>query len=294
MSVSPITPEELLQFADGGNTVLYVLVSSAALFLYDWILMLPLELDVIWSEKLRPLSVLYVIQRYMPFVDTIALSFAGRVIAPYETYRTEYVSYPVQHHCMDVYYRDRPNRSHINDAHLGTLGKRSQINLWPHNILRGMQDTHLLPRTILPQYIPSPIPQIGCAILAGKSMFFLVFVIFMVYEAVILTLILIPALAYFRSGNWSALTTVVYRDGIIYYLFLFVFSVVNVVAILVLPNDLQVFFSPQRVMHTLLTSRVILHIRSQLRKPQTVLLREEAASFSLGDGPDRQRDPSIC
>ncbi|KAF9067006.1 hypothetical protein BDP27DRAFT_945495 [Rhodocollybia butyracea] len=35
--------------------------------------MLPVELDVVWSEKLRPLNVLYIIQRYMPFVDTIGI-----------------------------------------------------------------------------------------------------------------------------------------------------------------------------------------------------------------------------
>ncbi|KAF9067021.1 hypothetical protein BDP27DRAFT_1449361 [Rhodocollybia butyracea] len=57
----------------------YFLVSSIVLFLYDWILMLPVELDVVWSEKLRPLNVLYIIQRYMPFLDTVAsIIFAGK------------------------------------------------------------------------------------------------------------------------------------------------------------------------------------------------------------------------
>ena len=74
-------------------------------------LTLPVELDVVWSEKLRPLrllNVLYVIQRCMPFVDTIGIILAGKVIyrmldnillnevtysARCETYTTEDVSY---------------------------------------------------------------------------------------------------------------------------------------------------------------------------------------------------------
>ncbi|KAF9067022.1 hypothetical protein BDP27DRAFT_946249 [Rhodocollybia butyracea] len=71
--------------------------------------------------------------------------------------------------------------------------------------------------------VPSPLPQIGCVMLSspGVSILFLCYVILIVYEAVILILMLIPGLAYFRSGNWPALTTIIYRDGITYYLFLF-------------------------------------------------------------------------
>jgi hypothetical protein len=48
------------------------------LFLYDWILTLPVELDVVWSEKLQPLNVLYFIQRYMPLIDMISVLVAGK------------------------------------------------------------------------------------------------------------------------------------------------------------------------------------------------------------------------
>jgi hypothetical protein len=41
-------------------------------------LLLPVELEVIWAEKLRPLNVLYIIQRYMPFVDSVGILFVGK------------------------------------------------------------------------------------------------------------------------------------------------------------------------------------------------------------------------
>ncbi|KAF9070484.1 hypothetical protein BDP27DRAFT_1402001 [Rhodocollybia butyracea] len=217
MTVS-LTPEEVVKYLDDRNLLSCLLISSGALFLYDWMLMLPVELDVVWSKKLRPLDVLYIIQRYMPFVDTIGILFVGKDdVELCGTYKTKYMSYPFYHQWMNC--PDRSSRT----------------------------------------FIPSPVPQVGCVILGTDSMFFLVWVILMVYEAVILTLLLIPGLPY----------------CIIYYLFLFGLSVANLLTALLLPHNLQILFVPcQRVIQTLLTSRVILHIRSQLRKPTTILLRD--------------------
>ncbi|KAF9067003.1 hypothetical protein BDP27DRAFT_1329585 [Rhodocollybia butyracea] len=46
-------------------------------------------------------------------------------------------------------------------------------------------------------------------------------------------------------------------------------SVTNLATVLLLPHDLEnLFISYQRVMQTVLTSRVILHMRSQVRQGQ--------------------------
>ncbi|KAJ3818840.1 hypothetical protein F5880DRAFT_1183265 [Lentinula raphanica] len=59
-------------------TVIATSVSSAVVFLYDWIDMLPEEIEFVWtSNLLRPFNVLYMIQRYMPFIDTIGILFVG-------------------------------------------------------------------------------------------------------------------------------------------------------------------------------------------------------------------------
>ncbi|KAJ3866376.1 hypothetical protein EV359DRAFT_62372 [Lentinula novae-zelandiae] len=72
-------------------------------------------------------------------------------------------------------------------------------------------------------FLPSPLPQeIGCVILGGQPVLYLCWVLLTIYEAV-------------RTGRW--LTRVVYRDGITYYIIIFLWSVVNVVAILLLPQS---------------------------------------------------------
>ncbi|EEB92503.1 hypothetical protein MPER_08975 [Moniliophthora perniciosa FA553] len=45
----------------------------ATLVIYDYIITLPDEIDLIWSARWNLTKVLYLLQRYMPFVDTVAL-----------------------------------------------------------------------------------------------------------------------------------------------------------------------------------------------------------------------------
>ncbi|KAF9067005.1 hypothetical protein BDP27DRAFT_1267942 [Rhodocollybia butyracea] len=238
--------------------------------------MLPVELDVVWSDELRPLNVLYIIQRYMPFVDTIGILFTVAFAKPMEPntcrilYNTSGWMYITGIALTEVVLTMRTWALWGKDIRLTVGLTIFFVVCW----VPIFYVIHLFLNT--QTYIPSPFPQVvGCAILGGESIVFLVWVILMVYEAVILILMLIPGFAFFRSGDWSTLTTIVYRDGIIYYLFLFGLSLANLVTVLVLPHALQSLFNPyQRVIQTLLTSRVILHIRSQLREPQTIWSRD--------------------
>jgi hypothetical protein len=46
--------------------------------------MLPVEIEFVWSGKLRPLDVLYLVQRYMPFVDTVIIPLVVALANPIE------------------------------------------------------------------------------------------------------------------------------------------------------------------------------------------------------------------
>ncbi|KAF9070463.1 hypothetical protein BDP27DRAFT_1220669, partial [Rhodocollybia butyracea] len=166
-------------------------VSSAMVFLYDWMLMLPVELDVVWSKKLRPLDILYIIQRYMPFVDTIGILFVGKDdVELYGTNRTKNVSYLVYHQWMQVL---GLLLIYLCEA-IVILAMRTWA-LWEKDIrltvglpiffvgcwVPCLYTMHLFLSS--QTYIPSPVPQVGCVIVAAESTFFLVWVILMVYEA---------------------------------------------------------------------------------------------------------------
>ncbi|KAF9067018.1 hypothetical protein BDP27DRAFT_1226530, partial [Rhodocollybia butyracea] len=167
-------------------------VSSTVLFLYDWMLTLPVELDVVWSEKLRPLrllNVLYVIQRYMPFIDTIGILFAGK-----DDVLTVNFAKPIEPNTCRILYSIMA-WMYLTGVVLSeaVLTMRTWA-LWGKDIrltvgltiffvgcwVPGFYVAHLFVDSQI--YIPSPLPQFGCVILGGESILFVCWVILMVLE----------------------------------------------------------------------------------------------------------------
>ncbi|PFH47495.1 hypothetical protein AMATHDRAFT_50258 [Amanita thiersii Skay4041] len=66
----------------------------------------------------------------------------------------------------------------------------------------------------------------------------------------------------FSFGGRSRLVTLIYKDGIIYYIFMMGMSVVCMTLFLTLPPEyLRLTTGPTHVIHTALTARVVLHVR---------------------------------
>ncbi|KAF5336757.1 hypothetical protein D9758_016389 [Tetrapyrgos nigripes] len=102
--------------------------------------------------------------------------------------------------------------------------------------------------------------------LANEGVYTLVYYLaFPVGETVILLLTVFKAFSTWRSTRsltHSALITSLYRDGILFYFALLPFSALNALAVFYLPPPWQthLFDTPLRVMHTILTCRLILRI----------------------------------
>ncbi|KAF9067002.1 hypothetical protein BDP27DRAFT_1329584 [Rhodocollybia butyracea] len=183
-AISPtLALEEVVQLLDDRTLTSYIVVSSAVLFLYDWILMFPVELDVVWSEKLRPLNVLYIIQRYMPFVDTIGIILAVTFVKPIEPntcrilYATSGWMYIIGIALTEIILTMRTLALWGNDIRLTVGLTIFFLGCW----VSAFYINHLFLASQI--YIPSPIPQIGCVILGGEPILFLSWVILMIYEA---------------------------------------------------------------------------------------------------------------
>jgi len=48
-------------------------VASSAVFIWDYILTFRMEVDLVWRSKWNLMKGLYLLQRYLPFIDTIWL-----------------------------------------------------------------------------------------------------------------------------------------------------------------------------------------------------------------------------
>jgi len=106
----------------------------------------------------------------------------------------------------------------------------------------------------------------GCILAHAKRMGIVyIWVQVIIWDTLMLVLMLVPGIrAYRYSGANSALIKVVYRDGVVYYLFLFGLSFINILLVIFLPLPYQhLLMTPERMLHSMFASRVILHIRAQ-------------------------------
>ncbi|KAF5356424.1 hypothetical protein D9758_009466 [Tetrapyrgos nigripes] len=102
------------------------------------------------------------------------------------------------------------------------------------------------------------------------------------YQAVLLGLMVISA---FRTGiHGGRLLRTIYYDGIFFYLYILTLTLLNVLVILLAPIELLNLIGPhERVIHSVLTSRAILHIRRSFTNPAYSTISEQ---FSISSTPD--------
>jgi len=48
-------------------------VASSTIFIWDYILTFSMEVDLVWKSEWNVMKGLYLLQRYLPFIDTIWL-----------------------------------------------------------------------------------------------------------------------------------------------------------------------------------------------------------------------------
>ncbi|KAL5522139.1 hypothetical protein ACEPAF_1996 [Sanghuangporus sanghuang] len=108
-------------------------------------------------------------------------------------------------------------------------------------------------------------PNGGCTKTKPSSpVIFVAFLLLILCETTIVILTLVRARHHYLSRQTrSPLIWQLYKDGLLYYVYLLAFSLVNLItAVAAPPAYTNWLTTPQRVMHSLLCTRVLLHIRS--------------------------------
>ncbi|TFK63370.1 hypothetical protein BDN72DRAFT_963962 [Pluteus cervinus] len=182
----------------------YFTLASSTLYLYDLLLTIHLEVDLLWPSKWTFIKVAYLLQRYLPLVDMVVVTI--------------------------------------------------------------MYDS------------PLPIPGLYCFSIGiiGTGVSYPGWVLLTVYDLGLLVLITTRAFRAYNSSHdlhQKTLSQVVYRDGVLYYLYLVGLSAINIVLNLMIPTHLPnlLITSLERVLYSILTSHVVLHIREQAYRTQVVM-----------------------
>jgi len=239
-------------------------VASSTIFIWDYILTFSMEVDLVWNSEWCFMKGLYLLQRYLPFIDTVWLVLYRQT----EGSLTDTACWKVYHASAVM-------------SVIGLAASEMVLTLrtwavWHHNHHLSI----ILPVLyilfccsaflILGMFLKSitfsdpPYPGFkGCFLTHANNYLALLWVLLIVWDTLMLILILVPAVRSYRSGGTNGLLKVVYCDGVVYYLYLFVLSFVNVVVVKTHSTQYQhLLTSMERLLHSILTSRVLLHMRT--------------------------------
>ncbi|KAG7091667.1 hypothetical protein E1B28_010687 [Marasmius oreades] len=252
--------------------------AAGALFAYDVLINLDVELKYIWAAmniRKRPINtatvifnLMYLAQRYLPLLDRVILDQyfmlgASNTRACFITYTLSAWSSILGILLSELILAVRIWAVWARKPSIGiilivlSLGCSVPATFFFARFVGGIQYPELNIQTG-----PGSAQLRRCFYSMKNKDIYVCWIVLMVYDCASFILMSIPGFRAYRTGGSSNLLKVVYRDGVIYYAFIFLVSLVNVIIILILTPDLVHIISPfERVLHSILASHAVLHIR---------------------------------
>ncbi|KAF4612875.1 hypothetical protein D9613_011038 [Agrocybe pediades] len=289
--------EALLETLRPTNVVGYAQIAGGALLAYDYLLTFGMEVNLIWKSQWNFIKWLYLFQRYLPFYDVFYVSFQRR-LAPHLSARAcEILNYQLGASFMVGYIASETLCS-LRIWALWNNDKRFYI-IFPAGVaciwIPGIYAMYL--------NVTEGKCFLGCLPLPSKSYVVWVWVSLLVYDAISLVFVIIPALDHcmlftislnipmkakpppsVRGGvtSQSRLTQVVYRDGVTYYFIIFVFSLLNIIFSVRMKSESRTALATiSRTIHCIFASRVLLNMRMTVRGQDVTL--NDISSHSRND-----------
>ncbi|KAF9441782.1 hypothetical protein P691DRAFT_779677 [Macrolepiota fuliginosa MF-IS2] len=197
-----------------------------------------MEVTLIWKAEWNTMKGIYIVSRYLPFIDVpIALIFGMNEGLSVEGCKVLYTfitwMFGIGQATADLILALRTWVVWRKTRRVGLWLTVCYIAVWVV-ILTGLG----LQLKII-TYAPSPVPRlIGCVVRDPTVVWTIVYAAATIYYAIMLVLMLIPAISAWKSGASaysSGLVRAMYSDGVIFYIYIFVLSLLNLIVIVKLP-----------------------------------------------------------
>ncbi|KAF5326998.1 hypothetical protein D9619_004739 [Psilocybe cf. subviscida] len=236
----------------------YVDMAACVIFVWDYILTFELEFEHIWKAKWNVIKVVYLVQRYLPFIDSCYLGM----------YRQLAYHIPLKE-C-----RILPFASGLTSIVGISLAESFRVYaVWARNkyiamglIIVGMVLTGMAGMSIYADSLKFfdlstvGLNRPGCFVIAagGGNSIVLIWTALMAWNTLTMVLMLIPGYRVYRTGIKSELWSVLFKD---------VLSILNIIFATNPRPALRVVITVlERTLHTVLASRVTLHMREQVTR----------------------------
>ncbi|CAL1710159.1 unnamed protein product [Somion occarium] len=240
----------------------YSNMAAASLLLYDCILTIHREVTLIWPSRLNAVKILFFLTRYMAFADVSLVLFYR--LKPQVTIRTCEVTYKTAGWFMMFGIVVAETILLVRTWAIWGRGKKLAVALTLVFILAvgpGVAVEDIFLNSIV--FAPLSNPKTpGCLIVGGSTIISINFIIIIVFETFVLVLTLIKAIQHFRLAGRQGFLSVLYRDGLLFYAYCLAISLVNVIVVVATPRGLSSTLALiQRVVHSCLTSRILVNLR---------------------------------
>ncbi|KAF7760848.1 hypothetical protein Agabi119p4_10257 [Agaricus bisporus var. burnettii] len=239
------------------------LVACATLLVYDHLCTLDQEVAHVWSNPLSGGSILFMLNRYLPYVDTF-MSLNLQVLSlndpqsclKQNTVLTWFIVFGIILSETILILRT-----------VALWGRRRIIII----ILCCSSGLTFIPAIVITEleirsleYIPSLLPHLpGCRLGRASPIIIFSYILLALSET---TVGILTAIQAYRSLRFSHSPWVkqMYKDGLLYYVYVLALSIANVLVAALAPRYLANWLaSPQRVIHSVLCNRVLLQILRQ-------------------------------
>ncbi|KAF6756799.1 hypothetical protein DFP72DRAFT_260908 [Ephemerocybe angulata] len=286
--------DSLASSVRNARLVSYFNVASACIMVYDILITLGEEYRSIWTGRMGIMKILYLFARYSTVFEVGVVLWEQAV--PGDWYRGCKISFDIN---VWLFVIGLGFGEMIMSMRTWAVWKRSKklgiflLIFWPVCWIAGFVIAGLFAKTV--KFDPSPMSQFkGCFVTEASPILFIAFVILLLYDTVNLVLISIPAYNTYRRGGTSQLVRSVYTDGIVYYVYLFALSALNIIVIVKMPTDLVTLLSMmERVLHAVLTCRVVLHMHNVARQGHLFNSEEGAPSYQLRNVSGGKNLPAV-
>ncbi|KAA1476598.1 hypothetical protein DENSPDRAFT_843602 [Dentipellis sp. KUC8613] len=262
-------------------------LSSLVLLFYDHILTFPDEFELIWKSHWSISKVIFLLNRYVPYIDTVfdvyqQLGYNMTSSTCHTFYTTGGWIMVFGARLSELIVAARTwavwGGGRRIAFGLGTLFVTDLIlvGVFVNDFLRSMEFSQ--PAGLLPVIR-------GCFVSKAKKTLYICYVIPLVYESIVIGLFLVKGMKHLQRRT-SPLMFQVYRDGLLAFFFLLVSSVANVVVLASGPVGYTTLLTLlQRVIHVILTARIVLNIRRNAQVAAPVVFQRgdtELVTISVG------------
>ncbi|KAF8991355.1 hypothetical protein BDQ17DRAFT_1370900 [Cyathus striatus] len=216
-----LVPLRHLQFID--------VVSGFSLLVYEYFITLDSEVKYVWGSRWGLMKILYIITRYLPFTDTSLLIF--RHFLPHPSSQTWFIMLGMS--IAEVIFTLRT---------WVMCGKKKWLtfSLPVFYVVLWTCDYYSIGKAVnTVTFNYQPLMPWGCLVSDGNmTLIWINWTLLFIYDFANLALMLIPRYrSVLNQKGKSRLTKAIFTDGIIYYVYLFIVSLANLIVVVTLSPD---------------------------------------------------------